>query len=113
MVVIVPHHHAPTAKARALGDALAATIQKFERENGAISPGEIHQAVRVALARALEGRRSNLAGVVAVLVAVALAAGVFAFLTPQQRGSGSEALLVLPVVAVIIAALFVARLRRG
>jgi hypothetical protein len=113
MVVIVPHHHAPTAKARALGDALAATIQEFQRENGTISPGEIHQAMRVALAQALEGRRSIPAVAVAVLAAVVLAGGLISFLAGQQKGSGSEALLVLPVVAVIIAALFVARLRRG
>lgn len=112
-MVMVPHHRAPTARAQALGDELAETIRENRRSNGDISTEEIQQAVQVALAKSLEGRSSNPAVVFAILAAVAVAAGMIAFVAQRQNESGGEALMVLPLIAIVAAVAVVVRLRRG
>ena len=112
-VIVVPQHHAPSARARALADVLADTIQEYRRANGDITSYEIQQAVQVTLAKSLEGQRGNPALAAVFLGAVAAAGGMIAFVVQNQSGSGREALIVLPIVVVIIAVVFVVRLRRG
>ncbi len=115
MPVIVPHHHPPSARARALGGMLGDTIREYQKANGEMNSIEIQQALQVALAKAMEGRSANVAPILAIMVAVAMAGGILAYTLGQQRGGDPASVMpyVLTFMAVIAAVVIVVRLRRG
>ncbi len=100
-VPVVPPPPRPSPEAQELGRRLADTIESFKREHPKLKGVDIQQAMRLALM----GRGAVKTPMIALVIGLAVAAGVLGVLLSRP---GPEGETVVPVVIIVVVALVAA-----